>query len=64
MVVRSLGSVEVPAPASVAQSTSSDEVDSSKSTPGSPTHALTRLPIRPTSGVSMGSVKFIQTQSF
>ena len=34
-------SAEVPAPVTAATSTSSDEADSSKSTSGSPTHALT-----------------------
>ena len=35
------GSTEVLAPATAAASASSDEADSSKSTPGSPAHALT-----------------------
>ncbi|TMW99023.1 hypothetical protein EJD97_003176, partial [Solanum chilense] len=49
------GSAEVPAPATAAQSTACDEADSSKSTPGSPTCALTPVVDQPTSGVSTGN---------
>ena len=37
------GSTEVPAPATAAESTSSDEADSSESTPDSPDRALTSV---------------------
>ena len=58
------GSVEVPEPATAAQSASSDEADSSKSIHGSSTRDLTQLSTSPIGGVSTGSIKFIQTQSF
>ena len=58
------GSAEVPTPATAAQYASSDEADSSESTPGSPTRALTQLPTIPIGGVSTTSIKFIQMQSF
>ena len=41
------GSTEGPAPATTAQSASSDEADNSESTPGSPTRALTLVADRP-----------------
>ena len=41
------GSTEVPAPATAAQSALPDEADSSKPTPGSPTHALTPVADQP-----------------
>ena len=41
------GSAEVPAPATIAQSASSDEADSSESTPGSSTRALTLVSNQP-----------------
>ena len=40
-------SVEVPAPTTTAQSASSDKADSSESTPGSPTRALTPVVDQP-----------------
>ncbi|TMW86760.1 hypothetical protein EJD97_020915, partial [Solanum chilense] len=41
------GSAEVPAPANVTDSASSDEASSSESTPGSPIHALTSITDQP-----------------
>ena len=47
MVVEASGSAEVPAPATTAESASSDQADSLESTLGSPTRALTPVIDKP-----------------
>ena len=57
------GSAEVPAPATAVESASSDEANSSESTPVHQLMLSPRLPTSPTGGVSTGSMKSIPMQS-